>query len=115
MSDSSDKSLAAPEPAPEDFQVHGGDQGAGDAAFVEGQDFGVSEPPLLGEEPDTEPDEATVRLYVETPFWSSGFVFADEERGTLVVTREGTDVPESLVDTLTEAAAKSGVNLARSE
>lgn len=60
--------------------------------------------------PGTEPAKTTTRLRVQTP-WCTSFTSPGKGSDTLVVTREGTDVPSKDAQALIDLAAEHGVTL----
>lgn len=80
--------------------------------------------PTPTETPEAEPQEAevppgedaeTVSLAVTGPFHVHGFQFEHDEDGTVVITREGTEVRKSDADSIIEHAALNGVALTRKD
>lgn len=66
-------------------------------------------------EPAATPSKGKVTLRVAYPLDCTEFTAEDEQGGTMVFDRVGTEVPRKVVKTLTELAAKSGVMLTETE
>lgn len=63
------------------------------------------------QDPNAQKD--TVRLRLTHPFYTWSYVREDADGGTLVVDRDGTDVPAADADEIIQTAALLGVTLTR--
>lgn len=80
-------------------------------AFV--PDYEEASPVQAEEEVPAEEDAETVTLAVAAPFFFSAVSLPDRDGGTVVIDRQGTEVPVDDADRLTAEAAAQGITLTR--